>query len=142
MTIARISPIGVLIAGGCLIVVLFASRNNDWRALGAQGEPAVLTRWEKWHALTPNMRAVVVADYQEINRRGDARRVLNNIAAFAALPAAQQERLRELNALSEEVLREQATDRQRWLRSLPGSSRALELYRLLKTDYPERLRRF
>ena len=142
MTIARISPIGVLIAAGCVMLVLFASRNGEWLPLGARNEPAVPSRWAKWHALSPDARAAIVADYQEINRRSDARRVLESVAEFAALPAAQQERLRELNALSEEVLREQAADRRRWLRSLPGSTRGLELYRLLKKDYPERLQRF
>ena len=93
-------------------------------------------------SMTAAERASLVAAYQRVRRRGDARRVFDSAEAFAALADLQQARLRDLNELVEEVIRAQAVDRQRWLNSLPGTARAVELYRLIKKDYPERLHRF
>ena len=142
MMIARFGPSVLLIAGGILAVILFASRDRIWPSPEVQNDLQAPTRWQRWHAFGQTERAAHATEFQGISRRDDARRVLDNAAAFAALPASQQERLRELNFMCEKVIREQATDRQRWLNSIPGQARALELYRLIKRDHPERLRRF
>lgn len=140
MMIARLGPISLAIAGGILVVILFAARDRIWPPPAARSDPAAPTRWDKWHALAPAERAAHLADFRDIDRRADARRILDNAAAFSALPASRQDRLRELNYLCDEVIREQAADRQRWLNSIPARARALELYRLIKRDHPERLR--
>ena len=138
----RVSPIGVLIAGGCLSVTLLALRGPIRLGGVSPDEAPATSRWERWHAMTPARRASITAEFQRVTRRADAHAVLDNAAEFAALTAVEKDRLRDLNALSEEVLRDQQPVRRRWLGGLPADARALELYRVLKEDYADRLRRF
>lgn len=138
----RIGPIGILIAGGCLSLTLLALKGPIRLAGVSPDQAPAPSRWDRWHTTTPTRRASIAAEFQRVTRRADARAVLNNAAEFAALTPAEQDRLRDLNTLIEEALRDQQPVRRRWLGGLPADARALELYRLLKEGYADRLRRF
>jgi hypothetical protein len=99
-------------------------------------------RWQRWHQLSRAEQTAIVAQYEALVRRADDQDALSAASAFAALPPARQERLRELSALVERAIREQPPMDRRWLESLPGDAQAVEVMRLLRSDYAVELERF
>lgn len=127
------------LAGGAGLMLLLVGSVPGSAGNGASTAQA---RWERWQRMSRADRSAFVAQYDALSRRPDADQALAAASEFAALPPERRERLRELNALVERAVAEQPPVKRRWLESLPGDAQAVELMRLLRSDYPEQLKPF
>ncbi len=127
----------LLIAVAVPIVLLAGSDSRP-----AKGASTAQQRWERWHHMTPAARSEFIAQYEALLRRSDAPQILAGAAEFAGLAPAHQRRLRDLNALLARAAAEQPPVQRRWLESLPGDARAVELMRILRSDYKPELQQF
>lgn len=95
--------------------------------------------WHAWSELTPTERQGWIERYKERSAGGDIMPALAQARVFAALPATEQDHLREVAKVIAETLAAMPAARRRELLLMPPSSRAWHLFQQLADTRPELL---
>ncbi len=129
-------PAHTLLSGALVILaaanvaVFVQQRGHAWVAPGPSSAEA------RWQALSAGDRVAYARRYEELARSEDAGAILRRARSFARLPAAEQERLRALQAVFQSTVEGQSAARRREILLSPPRARAYLVYQAIAEQDP------